>query len=184
MMSAIQGKLHTSQQGVGLVEVLVSLLLLAVTALGYSALQARSIASTDEAMVRTQAQIILSNAAERIRINSISADVLSAYQTHLTAATAPSTVTCSKAAKCTPEIVAKNDVAMLREQASAEGIKLGMVTCPGTTATTAAQTKCLVAAWNDTHPIVIATGSAVTNACFKEDGNYLSDADCVYMEAY
>ena len=182
MMSAVQGDFHATQQGVGLVEVLVALLLLAVAALGYSALQARSIGTTDEAIMRTQAQIILGNAAERIRTNSASTTALAAYQTHLTAATLPTVVTCSTTTKCTPETIAKNDVVALRTQASAEGIRLGMVTCPGTVSK--AETKCLIAAWNDTHPIKASADSAETPPCIKEDGTYFANADCVYMEAY
>lgn len=44
-----------SQQGIGLIEVLVALLLLAVAVLGFSAMQITAIKATDETILRSQA---------------------------------------------------------------------------------------------------------------------------------
>ena len=48
-----------NQQGVGLVEVLVALLLLAVGVLGYSILQFRAIDASSEALTRSQGVLVL-----------------------------------------------------------------------------------------------------------------------------
>ncbi len=55
------------QQGVGLVEVLVAILLLSVAVLGFSALQMRAISATDESLVRTKSLTLVRNLAEVMR---------------------------------------------------------------------------------------------------------------------
>ena len=55
------------QQGVGLVEVLVAVLLLSVAVLGFSALQVRAISATDESLVRTKSLTVVRNLAEIMR---------------------------------------------------------------------------------------------------------------------
>ena len=59
------------QKGVGLVEVLVALVLLAVGVLGYAALQLRAIDATSEALNRSQATVILRGLTESIRANPL-----------------------------------------------------------------------------------------------------------------
>lgn len=56
-----------SQNGVGLVEVLVAVLLLSVAVLGFSALQMRAISATDESLVRTKSLTLVRNLAEVMR---------------------------------------------------------------------------------------------------------------------
>ena len=48
-----------NQYGVGLVEVLVALLLLAVAVLGFSAMQMTAVKATDESLMRTRALTIM-----------------------------------------------------------------------------------------------------------------------------
>lgn len=55
------------EQGIGLVEVLVAVLLLSVAVLGFSALQVRAISATDESLVRTRSLTIVRNLAEVMR---------------------------------------------------------------------------------------------------------------------
>ena len=59
-----------SQRGVGLVEVLVALLLLAVAVLGFSAMQMTAVKATDESLMRTRALTIMRGGAEAMRANS------------------------------------------------------------------------------------------------------------------
>lgn len=56
-----------SQNGVGLIEVLVAILLLSVAVLGFSALQVRAVSATDESLVRTRSLTIVRNLAEVMR---------------------------------------------------------------------------------------------------------------------
>ncbi len=57
------------QKGVGLMEVLVAMLILAIAILGYAALQVRATTATEESMKRSDALIILNGLAEKIRLN-------------------------------------------------------------------------------------------------------------------
>ena len=60
-------KCSMHEQGIGLVEVLVAVLLLSVAVLGFSALQMRAISATDESLVRTKSLTIVRNLAEVMR---------------------------------------------------------------------------------------------------------------------
>lgn len=60
-------KYSMHEQGIGLVEVLVAVLLLSVAVLGFSALQVRAISATDESLVRTKSLTVVRNLAEMMR---------------------------------------------------------------------------------------------------------------------
>ena len=62
-------KFHHYQKGVGLIEVLVALLLLAVGVLGYSILQIRAVDASSEALSRSQGMLITRALAENMRAN-------------------------------------------------------------------------------------------------------------------
>ena len=55
------------QQGIGLVEVLVAVLLLSVAVLGFSALQVQAISATDESLTRTKSLTLVRNLSEVMR---------------------------------------------------------------------------------------------------------------------
>jgi|26BtaG_2_1085354.scaffolds.fasta_scaffold00258_8 type IV pilus assembly protein PilV len=193
--SAGSKKSITAQRGVGLVEVLVALLLLAVAALGYTALQAKALKSTDESLTRTQALTLLRSTAEKIRTNGLGstyeltvtengtttktkAQILDYYQTLLNKAVATTAPAACADTGCSPEQMANHDVFNIKTQAQTFGINIGMTVCPGTA--DAGKTKCLVAAWNNTTP----TLGAGSTDCMNAAGSYRFNADCVYMEAY
>jgi len=58
---------YSSQQGVGLVEVMVAVLLLSIAVLGFSALQVRAVGATDESMMRTKSLTLVRNLSEIMR---------------------------------------------------------------------------------------------------------------------
>ncbi|WP_193778051.1 type IV pilus modification protein PilV [Psychrobacter sp. FDAARGOS_221] len=178
----------SSQQGFGLIEVLVALLLLSAAALGYIALQAQSLSATDDAVMRMQALLILTEATERIRVNQDLLDI-SLYQQLLASNTTPSHINCLLTNGCEPSQTASNDVAILRQQTLAQGMRLAMVTCPGTQ--NHAKTHCLVVAWNSTlagyasaSTEITTTDNQAVTGCFDDSGSYLFQADCVYREVY
>ena len=73
------------QRGVGMVEVLVALLVLAIGVLGFSALQLRALQATAEATDRTMAMNLARDLADRIRINRLGlADYTSAINNKTT----------------------------------------------------------------------------------------------------
>ena len=61
--------MKSKQNGVGLIEVLVALVLLAIGVLGFSLLQLRAIDAAQEATERTMAMSLARDLAERMRIN-------------------------------------------------------------------------------------------------------------------
>lgn len=58
-----------SVQGFALIEVLVSVVILAVAALGYAALQLRGLSANSSAMWRSKATVLAYEAADRVRAN-------------------------------------------------------------------------------------------------------------------
>lgn len=62
-----------AQAGVGLLEVLVALILLAIGVLGYVALQLRAMDASSEALSKSQAILVMRGLAENIRTNSTQA---------------------------------------------------------------------------------------------------------------
>lgn len=169
----------SSQQGMAFIEVLVALVLFSVAALGYVGLQAQSLAAVDDAVMRTQALVILTEAAERIRTN-MGWVALRTYQLQFDAATIPAMTSCTVRAGCNATQVVQNDVAVLRLQAKQQGMTLAMLGCPGRLSTT--ENYCLVAAWHGTQAKYVS--SEVLDGCLHLQGNYRVGSDCLYMEAY
>ena len=73
----------SSQKGVGLIEILVALLVLAIGILGFVALQYRAVEATSESINRVQAMNIARDMAERIRANR---DGFATYKTETSTA--------------------------------------------------------------------------------------------------
>ena len=96
-------KSHQSQQGVGLIEVLVALLLLAVGVLGYSILQIRAVDASSEALSRSQGMLIARTLAENMRANPAAQTnypaAVRGYTNITSAPTAPSP-SCSSNLSC------------------------------------------------------------------------------------
>ena len=67
-------KTNNYQKGVGLIEVLIALLLLAIGVLGYSILQLRAVDASGEALSRSQGMLVLRSLAENMRANSAAQD--------------------------------------------------------------------------------------------------------------
>jgi type IV pilus assembly protein PilV len=63
-------KPNVYQQGVGLIEVLITVLLLATGLLGIAGMQLRSLKQNDEALLRTQANFLAYDILERVRMAS------------------------------------------------------------------------------------------------------------------
>ena len=175
-----------SQRGIGMVEVLVALLLLAVGVLGFSALQSYAVYSTTESLNRTQALTVMRGLAERIRANGTTTTILANYKAAMGSGvpTLPSELckapggTTVPTTGCTPAQLALVDVYDARAAAWDSGIQLGMTACPGTGGI--GQRQCLLAAWDKT----TATMAADDDACMTETGTYRRQANCIVMEIY
>ena len=94
------------QQGATLIEVLVSLLILAIGLLGMSGLQTVSLRNTNSAYLRTQASLNSNDVVERVRANlqGVEAGSYNGVAGAVTAA-------CNTVAGCTPAQLAANDIA-------------------------------------------------------------------------
>lgn len=182
------------QRGVGMVEVMVALLLLAIGVLGFAALQLRAVDATSEATNRMQATNLAIDLAERIRANQsgLSKDIVvkdsngidtsektSAYIQAFAGKDTLSSYTwqsCYKNSKCTTAELAAQDVNQVLYKASLIGMKMAMVACPGNLKRERA---CIYVAWGRTTPRDGNSSDACTLA-----GTYKADSQCVIMETY
>lgn len=165
---------HIHQKGVGLMEVLVALLVLAIGVLGFVALQYRAIEASSEGENRIQAINLARDVAEKIRSNRTA---INAYTTDLSAtgvAELPSP-NCFEG-YCTPTQKASFDSALVQLSATSMGMTVNMMTCPGV----ANSRRCIYVAWGDT----AATADGEDVDCTTEAGTYTPNSTCVVMEVY
>lgn len=168
-----------NQAGMGLVEVLVALLLLAVAILGFSAMQINAVKATDESIVRSRALTVMRAGAETMRGNPDGIDAFRIEMNKLASSPKKENVgnECFSNA-CTPKKLAVRDAKVLHNYAIDNDVKMNVVICPGTSDRQARQ--CMIASWGETE----AQMSADAKACIKADGTYNSGASCFVMEAY
>lgn len=183
------------QQGVGLVEVLVALLLLAVAVLGFSALNMVSIKATDDSVLIANANTVMRGLSEDLRLNpnniltyqqdiqsvlSKVSDTESYCDAVKTYKTGSVTKNCDSDS-CTEEQLGKYNSWRTMQQACNNDILLNMITCPGTTGKQLRQ--CIITSWNGTNPVFDAS-SANNKACADVLGIYHAGSDCLIMESY
>lgn len=165
------------QFGVGMVEVLVALVLLALGVLGFTALQLRAVEAGEEALLRSQSTLLLRGLTESIRVNpqgqSFYPAKVQAYAgiTSEPNAAKPSCLDVN----CTAEQMAAFDAFLVAKSAFNTGINITMATCPGVKS----NRQCLFAAWGGTK-----LSAANYSSCVNTDGKYVNNAKCLMMEAY
>ena len=161
------------QAGVGLIEILVALLILAIGVLGFVALQYRAIEASSEGENRIQAINIARDVAEKIRVNRAA---LATYSTELarTNITELTTPSCFST-YCSPTQKAEFDSSFVKLSTQRMGMTINMMTCPGIQN----GRRCIYVAWGDT----AATNADGLNNC-TTSGLYRADSTCVVMEAY
>ena len=100
------GEILRAQAGITMIEVLISLLILASGMLGMAGLQTVSLRNTQSAYLRTQASLSSSDIVERVRANmqGVEAGSYDANEGSLTAA-------CNTVDGCAPAQLAANDIA-------------------------------------------------------------------------
>lgn len=186
--------MRSTQSGVGLIEVMVALLLLAVAVLGFSAMQMTAIKATDESLMRTRALTIMRGGAEAIRTNPTG---IAAFKTAINGTTDTVTidgkgitkVSClqttstapTETASCNINQLATRDGLLMKSYAAENDINIGVVPngCPGTSGNQERQ--CFVASWGDT---TVALNDTEADACANANGTYKNGAECFIMEAY
>lgn len=178
------------QTGLGLIEVLVSLLILGVAILGFAYLQTRSISASSESLVRANALNLMRDLGDKIRYNiSAKATYATELNTYMnsfngTGASAP-TLNCGLyggSSACDPDQQAKVDTYMAAKQAFENGYSLKMVTCPSTSG----RVQCLISSWGKTNP-TLGTDSNPNDSnntmdCMTSAGIYHSKSECMILE--
>lgn len=173
------------QNGIGLTEVLIAMMLLGVGVIGFAGLQVRAIGATNDASFRMQAMSIARDVSERLLLNN-SVDAMDVYKpaTPVTwTSTAANSALCNGAAAanaCTPAQMATYDMSNIAAIA-ATTLPNGQVavrTCEGRT------NNCIYVSWNTTTPTV---GAAAPNCVQATTGLYTEVAaplstDCVISE--
>lgn len=168
---------QASQTGVGMVEVLVALVLLALGVLGFTALQLRAVEAGEEALLRSQATLLMRGLTESIRVNPNGQQFYSSkVQSYAGIIASPSKPKSCVDAKCTAEQMAAYDAFLVARSAFNVGINITMATCPGIKST---NRQCLFAGWGKTK---FSAGNY--NTCMNSSGKYVNNAKCLMMEAY
>lgn len=184
-----------SQKGVGLIEVMVALLLLAVAVLGFSALNMVAINATDNSVVRVKSTTIIRSISEDLRLNPNSIPIyqaniqqvlgsVSAAKNYCQATAAFKTTKVEEncdSVTCTETEVANYDSWRMMQQACDNEVLLNMVDCPGTANKQVRQ--CVIISWGDTKPVLSDTTSN-NKPCTNLSGTYYSDSECLIMESY
>lgn len=167
------------QKGVGLMEVLVALFLLAIGILGFSALQIRAISASQEAVDRSAAMNIARDLAERIRINKTA---LTAYKDAVnkkdTANDCIAATTIGYQPNCNPEKMAKYDAMEIISKANQRGQTIKIYNCVGS------NLNCIYVAWGRTNTEVDNINTNPDKCVDSSTGTYLVESQCLIMEAF
>ncbi|MGQ0473725.1 type IV pilus modification protein PilV [Acinetobacter variabilis] len=168
-----------SQRGVGLMEVLVSLVILAIAVLGFAALQFRAIDAIQEANDRTAAMTLARDLAEKIRVNRTQ---LSKYKSEINASEETTAKSCVRAdsdkpadpitSMCTRTELATFDASQILGMAKQKNMTIIISDCQG------GDRQCVYVAWGDT------AITATSQANCMVSGVYVAGAKCLVMEAY
>ncbi|PIE47215.1 MAG: type IV pilus modification protein PilV [Gammaproteobacteria bacterium] len=175
--------LKASQKGVGLIEVLVALLLLAIAVLGYSALQMTAIKLTNESAKRTTANLIMQQLGQNIRANPTAIKV---YANQLNqgfnpSAASPNQLCGIKLASlgnsnsCTAQQLAVAEADVITQKTQQAGLTIKMIACP---ASGRHDVYCAIIAWGKTLAIM----GENMNACVNNKGIYHPNSTCLIAE--
>lgn len=194
------------QQGFGLIEVMVSLLILAIAVLGFTAMQGQAIKATDESLERTQSLIMMRNMGEKIRVNPTA---IAAYQTAInTPVTTLPSKTCGLNGTieiCNATELAAAEAYFFTQSMSKRGFTVNLQPCPSTGGqvnTNIMYSWCLISAWGDTRPTIgtdtktkdteegestdgkmdCLTSQSEADSKVTKGGKYHSGATCMFME--
>ncbi|ENW97681.1 type IV pilus modification protein PilV [Acinetobacter sp. NIPH 298] len=166
---------NNNQKGVGLVEVLVALILLAIAVLGFAALQLKAVDASAEAGQQVLALTIARDLAELMRANP---QGLSDGKYKIGAVAVPSNdgTEAYGTEAGNPEKIAAQDLQNAALQASENGMNLAVSRCP-----TSDARQCIYVAWGETS-LVEGSDLKLEN-CIK-DGAYVQGSHCLFLEAY
>lgn len=168
----IQRQLICFEEGVGLLEVLLALVLLSVTLLGYSTLQLHAMNAAQTANQRLQAMSLVRDLTERMRVNR---QGLAGYQTQTINSKVPSCGVGAGGDFCQPLQMAAYDLAEVQEKAKALAMQLAVLPCQNTSR----RRQCIYVAWGQTKP---SDGESPQDCTYG--GAYVLHSRCIVMEVY
>ncbi|MAX55008.1 MAG: type IV pilus modification protein PilV [Alcanivoracaceae bacterium] len=171
MNKLMRGRRATAQKGIGLVEILVALLILAIGVLGYAGLQLAALKGAEEANNRSQATLIGQDALERIESNRAEVATYLDPDSWPDAAVDPGgdPETGCQASDCTSEQMATLDIDQLSWLAGNQlpNGRVRVSECNGNSMS------CMVVSW----------GKMAPADCLTADGiNVDESATCVVLE--
>lgn len=167
-----------TQKGVGLMEVLVALLLLAIGILGFVGLQLRAMDAANEATDRTIAINIARDLAERMRVNKLA---LPEYKEAINAKRTleeDEDEECLGSGEdylpnCSSKKMAEFDSSQIAKKAAEVGHTVKINNCVGSSL------NCIYVAWGDTNI------DSNLDACIDTStGAYVANSKCLVMEAF
>ena len=160
------------QRGVGMIEILVALIVLAIGVLGFVALQYRAMQASAESTSRVQAITIARDLAERIRVNR---NAFSIYQDEIKKSANQKTFkTNCVTTNCNDTDLADFDVAQVVTKAATFGMTMNIMNCQNTN-----NRSCIYVAWGNSS----ATDGAGTGDC-TNGNSYNPASTCIIMEVY
>lgn len=173
---------YSTQKGVGLIEVLVALILLAIAVLGYVALQTKAISASHEAILKTQAQSVMKGLAENIRTNNASRLLyMNAVNHFLSSSAKPKDC---ETLECTSAELANFDAYSAKKYATTFGLNIGIADCPGMKSGSTFIRQCIFSSWGDT-ALTASSGVLDYSKCMSAStGAYVAKANCLMMEMY
>ncbi|WP_373686976.1 type IV pilus modification protein PilV [Acinetobacter sp. YH16031] len=164
----------STQDGVGLMEVLIALLILAIGVMGFIALQYRAIEATVESGSRIQAINLGRDLAERMRVNRGAENVYE-YQLN-TAGKQLDAKNCFTATDCSSTDFADFDVSQIAKKAHSVGMTVNYLPCQGNND----GRRCIYVAWGDT----AATHGTEGEGNCTSSTVYDPASTCLIMEVY
>jgi len=164
-----------NQQGVGLMEVLVALFILAVGVMGFIALKIRAVKATIERGARIQAINLGRDLAERMRVNRGAENVYK-YQLNTAGKQLERSKNCFTSTNCTSTDFADFDVSEISKKARSIGMMINYLPCQGNND----DRHCIYVAWGDTAPTHGADGEGNCTSSTAYD----PASTCLIMEVY
>lgn len=156
------------QNGAGLMEVIVAMLLLGIAVLGFAFLQYKSLSMGEQALRKIEAVSVARNLSERMYFNR-----LGAYK----GVTSIDTSKCMNE-YCSADEFAQKDIADVSELARAKNMVVAVLSCPDTKNLR----NCIYVAWDETKP---SQSDSDDMACTEEKKfKYKPSAHCIVMEAF
>ena len=167
------------QNGVGLMEVIIAMLLLAIAVLGFALLQYRSLELGGEALKKVEAMTLARNLGERMYVNKTA--YVSVYGKGVAEKSSVSSCRYNSAqiTYCSTTAFAKKDLADIVTLAEEKSMTVNILPCTNTKN----NRNCIYVAWDETRATQDDGNDAV--ACTnKSTFSYKPDAHCIVMEAY